>query len=235
MRFVEELLNRLNPKLWDENNKLYPDVELYLKNIRDTFIEGLNNSDIPAEIVDTRIVGSNASYNYTVYSDLDLHIIVNLDDKENKDLLQMIYNFYKSSFNQKHNISIKGINVELYIEDKNDNLISNGVYSLDTGKWLKFPEEIESPDNIDIEEPLNYMIDRYNEICLLNNRDMAQSFLDTLYINRTRSLAVEGEFGVDNLIFKEFRNRGFIQNLKDIIVTGEDYELTLECLKEKFL
>jgi len=76
------------------------------------------------------------------------------------------------------------------------------------------------------------MVNKYLDIELMNNKEKAQSFLDTLYINRVRSLALEGEFGVDNLIFKEFRNRGYIDKLKEIIKEGESKELSLESLQE---
>ena len=178
-------------------------------------------------------MGSNASYNYTKFSDLDIHIIVDLDNFPNKNLVKLLLDFYKSAFNKKYDIKIKGINVELYFEEKGNNLISNGVYSLDSKEWLKEPIQQDIVE-VDISDTLQYMLEKYEQVLMLNNKDEAQKLLDYLHENRQRSLSLEGEFGVDNLVFKEFRNRGYIDKLKEIITNGESFELSLESLKEKF-
>lgn len=230
----EKLLNdTLNPLIWNENDTLKQDVKTSLLNIVNKFLEGLDKNNIRVDVRDARIVGSNASYNYTLNSDLDIHVIVNMNifDEETKRIMNLIYNYYKSSFNDKYNIKVKGINVELYIEEEGQEAVSNGIYSLYKDKWIKKPQLLEEPQ-VNIDEPLNYMINKYLDIELMNNKEKAQSFLDTLYINRVRSLALEGEFGVDNLIFKEFRNRGYIDKLKEIIKEGESKELSLESLQE---
>lgn len=230
----EKLLNdTLNPLIWNENDTLKQDVKVSLLNIVNKFLEGLDKNNIRVDVRDARIVGSNASYNYTLNSDLDIHVIVNMNifDEETKRIMNLIYNYYKSSFNDKYNIKVKGINVELYIEEEGQEAVSNGIYSLYKDEWIKKPQLLEEPQ-VNIDEPLNYMVNKYLDIELMNNKEKAQSFLDTLYINRVRSLALEGEFGVDNLIFKEFRNRGYIDKLKEIIKEGESKELSLESLQE---
>lgn len=230
----EKLLNdTLNPLIWNENDTLKQDVKVSLLNIVNKFLEGLDKNNIRVDVRDARIVGSNASYNYTLNSDLDIHVIVNMNifDEETRRIMNLIYNYYKSSFNDKYNIKVKGINVELYIEEEGQEAVSNGIYSLYKDKWIKKPQLLEEPQ-VNIDEPLNYMINKYLDIELMNNKEKAQSFLDTLYINRVRSLALEGEFGIDNLIFKEFRNRGYIDKLKEIIKEGESKELSLESLQE---
>lgn len=224
----------LNPKIWN-NEMIIPEVAGRLNVIKQKFLNGLNENNIPMVIVDTRIVGSNASYNYTDFSDIDLHIVVDLSQysDEDKRLLKMIYNYYKASFNDKYDIKIKGINVELYIEDVETPASSKGIYSLDTKEWLKKPEKIDVTD-IDISKTLDYMLNKFEEVKIVNNSKLAQSLLDLLYANRIKSLAIDGEFGIDNLVFKEFRNRGYIQELKNIITNGESKELSLESLTELY-
>ena len=234
MRFLIEDL-QLNPVIWDENNNLKSDIRNKLLQIKDKFILGLEENNIPTSIVDVRIVGSNANYNYNTNSDLDLHIVVDLDnyEEDEKRLLEMIYNYYKSAFNDKYDITVKGIPVELYIEDKNKCAISNGIFSVQNNEWVKIPTNEIKPD-VDISKSLNYMIRRFEEIKLLDDPMTAQTLLDLLYANRQKSLAVEGEYGVDNLVFKEFRNRGYIQEIKDIIKNGESREMSLESLSELY-
>ena len=72
MKFHDEL----NPKLWD-GLELKPEVKEKLNEIAEAFKEYL---DIPEDaILDIRITGSSASYNYTEYSDLDLHLIIDYE------------------------------------------------------------------------------------------------------------------------------------------------------------
>ena len=165
MKFLFENMN-LNPILWD-GDKLKPEVRDKLLQIKDKFILGLEENDIPAVIVDVCIVGSNANYNYNTNSDLDLHIIVDLSefDKEERKMLQLIYNYYKSAFNDKYSIFIKNISVELYIEDVRTRAISNGVYSILSDSWILQPRYIEKV-NVDISKPLAYMISRFEEVKL---------------------------------------------------------------------
>jgi hypothetical protein len=106
-------------------------------------------------------VGSNASYNYSNNSDIDVHIIVNNEDIScDKNLLNILYNYMKSDFNKNYNIKVKGLDVEVYIEDINTTSITNGIYSILHNEWVKFPEEITLPNNFnsDIENTNLYKI-----------------------------------------------------------------------------
>lgn len=223
----------LNPKLW-KDFQLKPEVEKALIKIRDKFVDGLNKLNIPAVVTDTWLVGSNASYNYSDSSDLDLHVIVDMENQGDKEKLLLLYNYYKSAFNDKYDIEIKGIPIELYIQPADSILQSAGIYSLDQKQWIQQPNIDAVKPNIDISTVFDYMVKQYQNILLLNSKDKAQSFLDTLHFNRARSLALDGEYGIDNLVFKAFRNNGYIQQLKDLIVNAESQDLSLEGLVERF-
>ena len=72
-----EVHDTLNPKLWDINSQLMlPEVRQKLIDIVSAFEDYI---DVPINIVDAQVCGSNASYNYTSNSDLDLHVIANFD------------------------------------------------------------------------------------------------------------------------------------------------------------
>ena len=62
----------LEPSIWPRG-ELDPDIARRLKDIVDGFIENL---DIDINIEDIRFTGSLANYNWSNYSDIDLHIIV---------------------------------------------------------------------------------------------------------------------------------------------------------------
>ena len=61
----------LNPKIW-KNGKLKDNIRKRLVKIAKEFVESTELDFIPVDIV---IVGSIASFNWSKYSDIDLHII----------------------------------------------------------------------------------------------------------------------------------------------------------------
>lgn len=104
----------------------------------------LDNLDLIID--DIYILGSNANFNYNDSSDLDIHIIADESFDCSEKHLDLLYKAYKTLFNNKYDIQIKGIDTELYVENK-DNLtnVSSGVYSLNSG-WLKEPAIFDIPE-----------------------------------------------------------------------------------------
>jgi len=148
-----EIHETLNPKLWDINTgKLLPEVRQKLINIVSYFEEFI---EAPISIVDVQLVGSNCSFNYTPKSDLDVHLIVNFDrDSVNAELLQSFYRTKMKDFNTKHDLTIRGIEIELYIQDVQSNIVSNGIYSLCDDEWVKEPKPIKSATKHNTESEL---------------------------------------------------------------------------------
>lgn len=223
----------LNSKLFDENNKLKEDVREALLNVKDEFLKELSENKIPLRVIDIWLVGSNASFNYTDKSDIDLHIIANLDDVcEDTCLLQILYNYVKASFNKRHDISIKGLPVEVYIQDVNSNSVSNGIYSLQEDEWIKFPEQLPEYETDTTKlVGLQDLLRIYNTLDR-TNIEQIKSLIDYAYIIRQKGL-VEGEFSDGNLSFKEFRNLGYLDELKDLVAELRSKELSLESLQQK--
>ena len=227
-----QVLDELNPKLWQQDGTLRPEVHDKLIEIQDEFIKELNENNIPVAVLDAWLVGSNASYNYTDQSDLDLHIIVDSNASScDAAVLQILYNYFKSNFNSKYDISIHGIDVELYIEDVNSNAVSNGIYSLKQDKWIKKPIKADIPEVQLDSELLQKWTDKYNNVVAGVSAQTAQSLVNELYLLRKQSLATEGEYGQGNLIFKEFRNNGYLDKLKEIAAGDKSKELSLESRK----
>ena len=226
-----ELHDTLNPKIW-ENDKLKTEVKGKLEEIIDQFILELHDNDIPVKVLDARLVGSNASFNYTENSDMDVHLIVNTQEAScDTNVLTLLYNYFKSNFNDKYDISIHGIPVELYIEDVGASAVSNGIYSIYDDEWIKYPEPVEVPD-IDITDDFAVLERRYKNIIEDNDAEGAEELLDELYLRRKDSLATEGEYGRDNLLFKQFRSEGYLDGLKEVLNGITSKELSLEALME---
>lgn len=234
MNLSENMLinDQLNPLLWD-NNDLKAEVKEALDRVVDRFLEDLRCSDIPIHLVDVWIVGSNASYNYTESSDLDVHLIADMGRvTSDSKILNLLYNYYKASFNSKYDISIHGINVELYVEDVNTSSTSNGIYSLKHNMWVKFPSKIvdlQYEGEIEDSQIFQDLLNKYNSV-KLGELD-PNTLLDYLYVIRKLDLQHGREYGERNLAFKEFRNRGYLNELRDMIVKNISNELTLEDLQ----
>ena len=225
--------DELNTQLFDYN-VLKADVRRRLIEIADMFVESIQEDNIPIKVLDYWLLGSNAGYNYSNTSDIDVHIIVNIEDtKCNPYLLRVLYDYIKSNFNNKYDITVKGHEVELYLEDVNSGVVSNGIYSLKQDKWIKEPTktEIMSFDVTETDEWKEWY-ERYQSL----NDSECEQFLDDLYIMRKMSLSGGmGEWEVGNLVFKEFRNQGILDELKDRKYKYKSKELTLEKLEENLL
>ena len=96
-----EYHDTLNPLIWTEDNTLRKEVEIAVKKIVDLFIE---QQEIKIPVLDIYILGSNASYNYSPTSDLDVHIITNYANMDcNEEILQTLFNALK--------IELQGVNI----------------------------------------------------------------------------------------------------------------------------
>lgn len=107
----------LNPKLWNDDNTLKPEVAEKINAIVDDFLAGLEKDDIKINVEDIKLVGSNCSYNYNEGSDLDVHIVADTDSLECPDnLYPLLYSAYRSIWNKNHDIEFYGIPVEIFVE-----------------------------------------------------------------------------------------------------------------------
>ena len=224
----------LNPRLFS-GDKLKPDVRKSLLEIAKDFLSELPDFEI--NVSDIVLLGSNASYNYTRYSDLDLHIVMDLAriaQCNPPEILQYLFNSERLRYNESHDITVKGIEVEVYVEDIRAGTISNGIYSVLRDEWVKFPQK-ESIPEVDMDEVYNseeYQEKYVDIINALESEDTTSSdisqVLDSLYLMRKQGLESEGEYGLNNLIYKELRGEGFIDALRDRYNELRSEELTLE-------
>ena len=238
---VDEAIEKhdtLNPKLWDENNELKPEVRKKIEEIVQKFDNNLEENDVELDVKDITIIGSNANYNYSPDSDVDIHIIADTSVyPDQEDLAMKVYLAYKSLFNNKYDPTLNGIEAEVYVEPDEVHANSNGVYSLKDG-WLKEPEQVDVPeiDPNHVQELIQPFEDRYNELI---NSDPSVSdvdkLIDDIYLQRRQSILKDGEFGDGNICFKEFRNRGYLQTLRDLKVELENKEMSLNDMNEQFL
>lgn len=225
-----EVHETLNPKLFGSNGILLPDVREKLIEIVRYFEEYI---EVPIEICDIQLVGSNVSYNYTANSDLDVHLIANFDSVTSQpELLQALYDTKKTEFNKNFDIKVKGIEIELYIQDVRSNIISNGIYSLCDNNWVKEPKPLKSATKHNTDKEVEKWEEIIKSAIASNDLNTINQTINTLYLIRHNSIAVEGEYGKGNQLFKDIRAKGLLRRLKDAAYIAISRELSLESLSE---
>jgi predicted nucleotidyltransferase len=219
----------LNPDLW-EDDKLIPEVKDHLMMIVGEFIKFLKVEITPLDVIFT---GSNAAYNYTPESDIDLHIVTDFS-KINGDI-NLIKEFFmakKSIWNENRDIKVKGHDVELYVQDKDEELIASGKYSVMNDEWIIKPDkkvvDEKSIDNETINKKVNQFHYDINNAVEDGNLTKLNKIKDKIKTLRKSGLHKAGEFGVENLTFKALRNDGSIEKLMNGINASYDKKLSLE-------
>lgn len=202
---------KLNPKLWIDN-KLDPKVRDQLLLIAKDFVSELGVKDL--DVKDVTISGSNAAYSYTRHSDIDLHIVVDINKLSDDEIYQELFTAKKTLYNDSHNVTIRGIPVELYVQDANKTHVSLGEYSLLRDEWNKIPKKQRA--NFDQHatkakfENLSALVE-----LALKSKDLAkvQKMIDDIRRYRQAGLDRHGEFSPENLAFKAIRTQGGIDKL----------------------
>ena len=156
MASTEKIINSfylqddLNPDIWDlpnerymgdeeaQNYKLKPEIRERLLKVANLFIEYL---DTDLFIQDIIFVGSLVGYNWSEFSDFDIHILIDLNESENKKLTEELFRLKKTVFNAAHDIRIKGYETELFVQDSNEKNSIEGIYSILNNEWLKKPKK----------------------------------------------------------------------------------------------
>ena len=182
-------------------------------------------------IVDVLLLGGNAGYNYTQYSDLDVHIVV--DPKFipdcNPDLLDRYYMDKKTLWELTHNVTILGSKAEPYIERPGvTRKKSQGVWSIMKKSWIQKPTPVEGDvDEKEIEKKVNNFINQINSLIKASDADGLKKLVKKLRDSRGTSLQKYGEYGFENMVFKELRNQGYIDKIRTVVVNLKSKSLSL--------
>ncbi len=221
--------NELSVKLWKED-KLKPDIREQLLEISDAFVDYLG---ISIDVIDVTFTGSYANYNYTPYSDIDLHIIV--DPKSINRDVDLVEEFLKAKrqfWNDRHDIRVLNIEVELYAQDVDEEHASSGVYSVKNDEWINKPDKFRTSfDKRNVSRKVKYFkkqISMEIEEAKMN-RDTAGLGRIMKKIRDMRSAGLEksGEMADENIIYKILRSEGDIQKLYDMRDNVFDVDLSL--------
>jgi hypothetical protein len=226
--------DQLEPRLW-KDEKLRPFVSKKLLAIANDFIDGL---PFNVTIQDVRFTGSLANYNWSKYSDIDLHIVVDFEElDDNKELVKEMFDAKRLRWNEIHDITIKGYEVELYIEDVGEEHSSSGVYSVMDDEWVNKPEPIDTTIDLDTAKKKASDIEQQiNSISAMYERGQFEKVL--MHVDRLkkkiRSMRQAGldteamEFSPENIAFKLLRRNELLDTLTKLKYKAYDQSMTLD-------
>lgn len=229
----------LNHHIWKKDGDDYvmnTNVRNKLIQISNDFIDSLN---VPVVISDIIMTGSLANYNWSDYSDVDIHIIADFKQFGNKkELYDELFYLKKSIYNKTHNITIYGYDVELYIEDESEinDVKSISKYSVLKDEWNIKPKQ----DDVDIDyseiqkksnkwmKLIDVLIDTVNDEDFETATKLIDKYNNKLRKYRVSGLQTGGEYSDENLVFKVLRRNGYLEKLRSLKDKMSDKYLTLK-------
>lgn len=227
-----EYHDELNPALWakdDDEYTLDREVHKVLLKAGQEFMKFMKVPNV--EVLDITLTGSCANYNWTKSSDVDLHVVVDLEQAEQEygSIIKEYFEAKKSVWNELHDIKIRSIPVEFYVQDENEKHYSTGVYSLLNDEWNVKPEH-KKPEINDsaVQEKAASIMKQIDDVMNSNKASAVEKVMDKVKKIRKAGLEEAGEFSVGNLVFKVLRNNGYLEKLSTLKVKTFDRELSVE-------
>jgi len=221
VRFHEHL----NPAIFNGDH-MKENVREQLLLIASDFIEHLGLSDLA--IQDITISGSNAAYSYTNLSDIDLHLLVDMTQFNEDDVYRELFDAKKTVYNDNHDILIDGYEVELYVQDSNEPVISLGEYSVMNDKWLKLPRKRKADfDQVATKLKYRKLYKLAGYALKSDDPEKINRLINTVKKYRRIGLDYNGEFGPENIAFKALRNKGIIKKLYEKLQLLHSQRLSL--------
>lgn len=230
----------LNAKVWDNENDpqnatLKKDIQSRLLEIAYEFVDFIGLDFFISDVI---LTGSLSNYNWSQYSDFDLHVLVDMSQFEESqlDLYKELFNLKKTLFNDTHDITIKNYEVELYIQDADEEHTSTGVYSVLYEQWDVIPEKQNFRlDKDKLKEKaeqwmriIDGLLENVQDEELDDAKELIKKYRDKLKKYRKCGLEGKGEFSYENLVFKILRRNGYIGKLLDAKNKIMDKKLSIE-------
>ena len=224
----------LDSDFW-KDDKLNPEVRKAILAVVKNFIKSTNLDVLVEQIDEIELTGSLANYNYSKFSDVDVHLLFDFSKfSKDPDFLKDYLTTKAINWNNRHNVTIFGHEVELYVTDAGSEHYSTGVYSVKNNDWIVKP--VRDP-KLSAELNLNKVIDKADKVS--KQIDMIASIDNPTYeevedlknkIKKMREAGLEtgGEFSIENLAFKLLRRRGELNTLYTLMNQAQDAELSLD-------
>ena len=228
----------LHPSFWDAAKNFDQDLREKLLTIAQDVSEG---AGVKTDIIDDiQLTGSMANFNYTDFSDLDVHILLDFAKiNHDEDLVKKALDGKRFVWNLRHDIKMGGHDVEVYFQDTEEPHKASGLYSLLNNEWIRVPEHDEPEvDERDVSAKADRLKGEISDLeVALQTTDgddlgdlaeAADALRDKVARMRKDSLEANGEFGIGNLAFKELRNSDYMERLIDVSNAIYDKQFTSE-------
>lgn len=214
--------DKLNSQFF-KDNKL-KDVERgKMLGLAKKYIKALDIKDL--KVLDIVFTGSNANYNYTDESDVDIHILVDYSKiGDNEDLVKDLFMQKKDNWSNKYEVTIHKHPTELFVQDKDQPREWSAEYSLIKNKWIKEPKIHEDKINDDkIEKEAKDFMEKIDSIIKSYNKKNSDKVLNELEKIRIKIKDMRGdslndektEFAEGNLVFKLLRNNNYFDKMQE--------------------
>ena len=226
---------QLNPDIWNQDNgtfKMKPEIRDSLLKIVEDYLGFI---DLDIDIEDVTLTGSLSNYNWSDFSDVDLHILIDTPNSKNS-LLKKYLDSRRIIWNSLRDIKVKDFDVEIYVQDIKEPHFASGVYSVMYDEWIAEPKYTDF-----IIEPTKILtkskgwIDKIDKVEDDSKRKEPEEVLDNISLLKDKlkkyrggGLNDEGEYSYENLTFKFLRRNGYIKKLHDIRNQLIDKTLTVE-------
>lgn len=231
----------LEKNIFSHNNLMRKDIRNALLKIVHSFI---NELSIDFQSKDIRLTGSLANYNWSKYSDVDLHIIVDFNSiDEDYPLVKGYFDSVSALWNLKHDIKIMGYDVEIYIENVGEEHRTAGLYSVLNDDWIKTPLSTQSSD-ISFDDVKKKAAGIMNQTAELEKMDASPEKIIELVekvrakIRKMRKSGLDtrkGQYSTGNVAFKVLRRNGTLEKLSTIKRDVYDSSLSIEEIREAIL
>ena len=225
----------LNPDIWlmdDEGYKMRPEIRDSLLKIVEDYEEFV---DIDLDIEDIILTGSLSNFNWSEFSDVDLHILIDFEDPS-ESIEKKYLDSRRIIWNSLRDVNVKGFESEIYVQDSKEQHFASGMYSVMYNDWVVKPEEkevvLDSHKILSKSKQWMDMIDHIEDNMERTSPNELMQTVDDLKRRlkkyRGAGLADKGEYSYENLTFKFLRRNGYIGKLMGLKNKLIDKSLTLE-------
>ena len=236
-----KIKDSLNKDIWSANG-IKPRIRWRLLQIAEDFWDSVEIKF--TEPIDVIITGSIANYNWSSFSDIDLHLVVDFTKiDERKDFIKSFMDAKKNIWNDMHDeLTLAGFNVELYVQDLSDTIDATGIYSLYKNKWLRKPSRsVFLTKDVDDDDVRKMAANLINSIEELEDQYLSEMDVDDLQnvsvrVNelydkirdiRKKYLDKDGEFSLGDKVYKVLRRSGYLEKLIDLKAKTYDKMMSL--------
>jgi len=230
-----KMQNSLNPKIW-KGETLKPEIRKKLLVIAKKFFDDMELPE-SVKLRDIVLTGSIANFNWSKFSDIDLHLRVKFSEVgKDEKFVADYFQSKKNVWNEQHDIEMFGFPVEVYVENVGETHVASGLYSIANDKWIVEPHKkkmVVDPDDIKTKAMgfvrtmpmLNKLMEgkKYDKVIAA-----AEKIMEKIRNMRKSGLTSGGEFSVENLAFKVLRRTSFLEKVTNLKKDAYDKKMTME-------